>query len=93
MYEKSYYQLSHVIDMVIIASDYDAGLWKVFVGRHLVLYPERQAALQCVSSEKGRFAMQSTKVCSEMQEGWKSQKDEMAFYLELSLNVKKPLRG
>jgi hypothetical protein len=31
--------------MLIIASDYDAGLWEVFVGRHPALDPEEQAAV------------------------------------------------
>jgi hypothetical protein len=44
--------------------------------------------LLCVNSEKGTFVMQTTKGCNEMQEGWKSQKHEMAFYLDGSLNIK-----
>lgn len=34
---KRMYQFSHIVLRLIIASDYEAMLWKAFVGRHLVL--------------------------------------------------------
>lgn len=65
------YQFSHIVDILIIANDYDAGLWKVFVDRHDVVVLE-QAALPGVNLGTRRVAVQSRKSGKKTGNGWES---------------------
>lgn len=55
------YQFSHIVCRLVIASDYDAMLWKALVGRHPVLEFQARVESRRVGLGKGMFVISRRK--------------------------------